>query len=191
MPAVQTVFLDRDGVINRKLPEGRYVGRWEEFEFLPRAIQALRRLQQAGWRLIVVTNQRGVALGRHTRADLDAVHRRMRAELKKEGVALAAIYTCPHDEGCCDCRKPRPGLFLQAQAHYPDIDFRRAVVVGDSLCDLRAGAQLGCRTFLVADGQRRNEVLAAASELGIAVDGSAPSLFDVAASFLVGDRAAV
>jgi D-glycero-D-manno-heptose 1,7-bisphosphate phosphatase len=77
-----TVFLDRDGVINRKPPEGDYVERWEQFEFLPGAIEALALLAAAGIRAVVVTNQRGVALGRMTLGDLDDIHRRMQAELE-------------------------------------------------------------------------------------------------------------
>jgi D-glycero-D-manno-heptose 1,7-bisphosphate phosphatase len=176
---MRTVFLDRDGVLNRKRPEGQYVTRWEEFEFLPRAAEGLHLLQEAGLRLIVVTNQRGVALGRLSEADLEAIHRRMAGELAQAGVRLAAVYHCPHDRGRCDCRKPGTGLFLRAQADFPDTDFGQSAVVGDSLSDLEAAARLDCPGYLVAEGQRREEVLGEARRQGIPVQASAPSLYDL------------
>lgn len=140
-----TVFLDRDGVINRKPPEGGYVTRWVEFSFLPGAVQALAELRKAGARLIVVTNQRGVALGRMTQADLDAIHERMREELRAGGADVDAIYACPHEEGTCDCRKPRTGLFHQAMADEPAIDLAWAIMVGDSASDAAAARAIGIR----------------------------------------------
>lgn len=185
MPDIQTVFLDRDGVLNRKRPEGEYVTRWEEFEFLPGAVAALALLRAAGRRLVVVTNQRGVALGRLSLADLDALHRRMTAELEAAGAGLDAVYACPHDRGRCRCRKPDTGLFLRAAADFPGTDLARCVVVGDSLCDLEAAARLGCPAYLVADGPRGEEVLAEAGRRGVTVGGVAPSLFAVTEKMLV------
>jgi D-glycero-D-manno-heptose 1,7-bisphosphate phosphatase len=143
-----TIFLDRDGVINRKRDDD-YVKGWDEFEFLPRVPEALQLLTQAGYRLIVVTNQRGIARGWMTEADLHDIHARMIRELTL--ATIAAIYFCPHDKDQCECRKPQTGLFRQAQRDFPDIDFARSIVIGDSLSDMQAGASLGCRNILIGD----------------------------------------
>jgi D-glycero-D-manno-heptose 1,7-bisphosphate phosphatase len=172
-----TVFLDRDGVINRKPPEGDYVERWEQFEFLPGAIAALAALSSAGIRTIVVTNQRGVALCRMTMADVDEIHRRMQAELAAHGAECAAVLVCPHDKGTCDCRKPGLGLFLQAQALMPEIEMSRSVVIGDSATDLLAGYRLGCPSFLVGDATALARILA--EHRYVRVAGLASSLLDV------------
>ena len=146
---ISTVFLDRDGVINRLRPD--YVRAWSTFEFLPRAPEAIRLLNEAGLRIVVVTNQRAVARGLLSVAELQRIHDRMRAELAHVGASIDAIYYCPHDKGACSCRKPNVGMFLQAQQDDPLIDFQRSVVVGDSVSDMQAGSQLGCRLILVTD----------------------------------------
>ncbi|MDX6519553.1 MAG: D-glycero-D-manno-heptose 1,7-bisphosphate phosphatase [Gaiellales bacterium] len=138
-----TAFLDRDGTINQKAPEGEYVTSPAQFHYLPGAEDAIRLLADAGWRVVVVTNQRGIALGRMTAAAVDEIHRHM-LELP-----IAAVYVCPHEKGVCDCRKPGTGLFLDAQRDFPEIDFGRSVVIGDAPSDLGAGDALGCRTILV------------------------------------------
>jgi D-glycero-D-manno-heptose 1,7-bisphosphate phosphatase len=142
------VFLDRDGVINRRLP-GAYVRRWEEFRFLRGVREGLRLLKEAGYLLVVFTNQRGIGRGLMEEADLDAVHRRMGAELAKSGAAVDAIYHCPHlIEADCDCRKPKPGMLLRALAEHP-IDPGRSWVIGDSLSDIAAGRAVGIPGVLV------------------------------------------
>ena len=143
-----TIFLDRDGVINRKR-DNDYVKHWGEFEFLPGVQEALQILTENNDRLIVVTNQRGVARGWMSEADVQNVHARMLDEIAPARVA--AVYYCPHDKDQCDCRKPKPGLFLQAQRDFPDIEFTRAVLIGDSLSDMAAGTQLGCRNILIGE----------------------------------------
>jgi len=177
-----TAFLDRDGVINWKRPSGSYVETWEQFEFLSGAIDALRLLAAARIRVVVVTNQRGVALGRMTMARVDEIHRLMQAELTSNVAQCAAVLVCPHEEGTCDCRKPGLGLFLQAQALMPEIDFGSSVVIGDSASDLLAGNRLGCPSFLVGDETRLAEVLAEHPDIQIA--GWAPSLFELVTSCL-------
>lgn len=146
---VRAVFLDRDGVINRRIPGG-YVRSWEQFRFLRGARAGMRLLGAAGYRLAVFTNQRGISLGVMTESDLEAVHRRMRAALERDGIALDAVLHCPHgdDEGC-DCRKPRPGMLVRAVRGL-DADPARSWVVGDSLSDIAAGAALGIPGILVA-----------------------------------------
>jgi D-glycero-D-manno-heptose 1,7-bisphosphate phosphatase len=140
---ITTAFLDRDGTINRKAPEGDYIKSWSEFEFLPGAVDAIRMLSEHGIRTIVVTNQRGIALGRMTEADLEDIHARMVATLEGAGAALDAIYHCPHDYGECDCRKPDVGMFSSAQRDFPDISFEQAVVIGDSASDMEAATRVG------------------------------------------------
>jgi D-glycero-D-manno-heptose 1,7-bisphosphate phosphatase len=140
-----TAFLDRDGTINVKAPEGDYVKSWDEFEFLPGAAEAVRALREAGLRVVIVTNQRGIALGRMTEDDLAEIHSRM---LEQTG-PVDALYHCPHDEGECDCRKPQPGMLLRAAAEVPGVDLARAVIVGDSESDMEAGRAAGVRGMLI------------------------------------------
>jgi D-glycero-D-manno-heptose 1,7-bisphosphate phosphatase len=115
------LFLDRDGVINAAPPMGEYVRCWEEFRLLPEAVSWIRLFKAAGYLAIVLTNQRGIALGLYSHADLQALHTKMRAELAAQGAILDDIFYCPHEEDACDCRKPRPGLVVEAQRKW-DID---------------------------------------------------------------------
>ena len=134
-----TVFLDRDGVINEKAPEGGYVESWEQFEWLPGAQDAIRALDAAGLRLVVATNQRGVALGRMSADDVERIHSLMTAE-----APLDRVYYCPHEKGECDCRKPRTGMFERAAREVPGVALgREAAIVGDSEFDMEAGRALG------------------------------------------------
>ncbi len=163
---IRTVFLDRDGVLNRKAPEGEYVSRWDLFHPLPGAIEAVRRLNEAGLRVYVVTNQRGVALGLYTMDDVDRLHERLKEELRSHGAHVDGIFVCPHDKNECDCRKPLSGLFEQARALHPRIDFRTSVMIGDSLSDIEAGQRLGMRTLFVtgqADRQKSGSETAKAT----------------------------
>lgn len=184
------VFLDRDGVLNVKAPEGRYITGWGQFELLPGVDAALRELRRRDphARLIVVTNQRGVARGLIEPASLEDMHERMRAELGKAGVELDGIYVCPHDADSCDCRKPAPGLLLQAVADFPDIELERSVLIGDSLADLEAAQRFGCAAYLVGPPDRRRVVMAGAASRGVAVAGEAASLSALLRSYpIVGD----
>jgi D-glycero-D-manno-heptose 1,7-bisphosphate phosphatase len=173
------VFLDRDGVINRRAPEGSYIGNVGEFELLPGVVQALSALQAAGATLLVVTNQRGVARGLIDPADLSAIHGALEESLGDAGVSLGGIYVCPHEKGTCDCRKPGVGLFLQAQAEHPWIDFGSSEMIGDSLGDVRAGQKLGLRNWLV--GEERAAVLREAEESGVAIAGQSATLASLVA----------
>ena len=148
-----TIFLDRDGVLNRKRDDD-YVKHWGEFEFLPNVKEALQILTAKNYRLIVVTNQRGIARGWMTEAAVQDIHARMLAEIAP--AQIAAIYYCPHDKDQCDCRKPKPGLFLQAQQAFPDLDFAQAVLIGDSLSDMQFGKTAGMRTVLISSSQKEN-----------------------------------
>ncbi len=147
-----SVFLDRDGVINKKL-EGDYVKSYNEFEFFPGVIDAIKKIKQKGLLVIIITNQSGIGRGIMSEDDLAMVHEQMLADLKKEGVLIDAIYYCPHspDDGC-DCRKPNDGLFKQALMDF-DIDIENSWMIGDELKDIEAGKKAGCRTYLLSKGK--------------------------------------
>jgi D-glycero-D-manno-heptose 1,7-bisphosphate phosphatase len=150
----KAVFLDRDGVINRKASEGQYVTTWGEMEFLPGVHEAVRLLNQAGFFVVVVSNQRCVAKGLITTFELDRLHARMRSEFALEGAKLDAIYYCPHEnEPPCTCRKPQPGLLLEA-ARVHEIDLAKSWMIGDSERDVKAGMAAGCRTARVTEDDR-------------------------------------
>jgi D-glycero-D-manno-heptose 1,7-bisphosphate phosphatase len=180
---VGTVFLDRDGTINRKAPENDYVKTVEEFVLLPHVGDAIRELNQARLRVIVATNQRGIALGRMTEHDLQAIHEHMLAQLAASGAVIDAIYHCPHDRASCDCRKPKVGMFLRAVAEHDGVNLEQSVIFGDSARDMAAGARLGMLRVLVGpDGLR--------GRAGVApVDHHAPTLHAGVRWFLARDVA--
>ena len=153
---VRAVFLDRDGVINKKPPEGHYVTRWEEVEFLPGAAEAVKRFRQAGFLVVVVSNQRAVAKGLVTEEGLNSLHRRMWQELFGAGKGFDAVYYCPHDtDPPCRCRKPQPGMLLAA-AEDRGIDLAASWMVGDSESDVEAGRRAGCKTIMIGAPEVRS-----------------------------------
>jgi D-glycero-D-manno-heptose 1,7-bisphosphate phosphatase len=140
----KTVILDRDGVLNRKPAQGQYVRIWDEFRWLPGALDALCLLRENGYRVVVVSNQAGVGRGVMTKSDLDAIHHSMRQEARLAGGEIAAIYYCPHDwDDNCECRKPNPGMLFQAQRDL-HLDLSRTFFVGDDPRDREAAARAGC-----------------------------------------------
>jgi D-glycero-D-manno-heptose 1,7-bisphosphate phosphatase len=142
-------FLDRDGVINRKAPEGQYVTRWEDMEFLPGACDAIRLLNHSGFLVVVVSNQRCIAKGLLTTDELESMHARMRREFEAAGAKIDAVYYCPHDtQPPCGCRKPEPGMLLNA-ARTHNVDLAASWAIGDSEHDVEAGKRAGCRTTRV------------------------------------------
>ena len=145
-----TVFLDRDGVINRNRAD--YVKQWSEFRFLPGARRAIAGMTRAGYRLFIITNQACIGKGLVARSALDEMHGRMLREIERAGGHVEAVLYCPHrsDEGC-DCRKPAPGLLHRAQDEY-GVDLGRAVVIGDSLTDMSAATAAGVPGILVFSG---------------------------------------
>lgn len=145
------MFLDRDGVINQKI-DGDYVRTWSQFQFLPNVVDWIRLFQALDHLVIVVTNQRGVALGRMTSRDVQEIHEKMLRELEAQGAVINDIFVCPHAENGCDCRKPRPGLVLQAQQKY-DIDLAASLLIGDSDSDEQLARNCGLR-FLRAEHGR-------------------------------------
>jgi len=149
----QALFLDRDGTL---VHPGRYPSRPEDLHLYDGIGPQLRVLQEAGFRLVIITNQGGIARGYFTEADLRRMHAHLTSELAFLGVHLDAIYYCPHHiDGVipelaihCDCRKPQPGMLLQAAADL-EIDLQNSWFVGDILDDIEAGNRAGCRTILV------------------------------------------
>lgn len=183
--AVRTVFLDRDGVINEKPPEGEYVRRAEDFKLLDGAAAAIARLNHAGARVVVVSNQRGVALALYTADDVRAIEGAMDRLLAAEGAHLDGFYFCPHDKATCHCRKPLPGMFEQAKADFSEIEAAHSVMIGDSLSDVEFGRRLGMRTVFI-EGPAENQKAGAERARELA-DQRFGSLAD-AVNFLLGRR---
>ncbi len=158
----KAAFIDRDGVLNE---ERAFVHRTEDFVLLPGAVEALRLLQGAGYLLVVITNQSGIARGLYSEADYLALTEHMRARLQAEGISLDAIEYCPHLPDApveryrrdCDCRKPKPGMIERAMERL-DIDPAASFLVGDRLSDVQAGRAAGVgRCFLVRTGYQPSE----------------------------------
>lgn len=151
----RAVFLDRDGTINQ---EKEYLYRFEEFEFVPGAPEAIRRLNEAGFLVVVVTNQSGVARGYYNEEDVEVLHRHIAAELMQAGARVDAWLYCPHHPSGrgsyslpCNCRKPLPGMLFEAARRF-DIDLEDSVMIGDKRADIEAAIAAGCRPILVRSG---------------------------------------
>ena len=152
----RAVFLDRDGTIN---VEKDYLYKIEDFEFIPGAPEAIKKLKDAGFLVIVVSNQSGVARGYYDEHAVETLHRHIQDELAVFGTSVDAFYFCPHhpDKGIgayrvdCDCRKGSPGMLLQAAEEH-DVDLQQSYMVGDKLADIEAGQRAGCVPILVLTG---------------------------------------
>jgi len=160
---VKAVFLDRDGTVNREVS---YLSRTKDLQLLPDVAAALRRLQEEGFLLIVISNQSGVARGYFSHRRMKKVNRRLRRMLARENVRLSGMYACPwHEEGRSGpfrrvhswC-KPSPGMLLEAAARF-SISLENSWMIGDRESDIRAGAAAGCRTILVRSGYGREAAL--------------------------------
>ena len=150
MHKFDTLFLDRDGVINTKL-NGRYVRNFEEFEFMPGAEFAISTLSKIFKRILIITNQQGIAKGIMSVKDLDSLHQNMLKQLKiKGGGAIEKIYYCPHlaSENCI-CRKPNTGMIAQAMIDFPDLQIKNSYLIGDSDSDIAAGNKMDLITVKV------------------------------------------
>jgi len=146
------VLLDRDGVINKNRPGS--VCSVDDFELLAGAADAIAALNRKGYRGLVITNQACVGRGDLSSTELDAIHRLMLEQVAEAGGEIEAIYVCPHrDEDECDCRKPKPGLIMQAHADY-GFDLAATWMIGDSPRDAEAALAAGCRAALVRSGTR-------------------------------------
>ncbi len=147
-----TLFLDRDGVINKRIYEG-YVQHWEAFEFLPGVPESLAVFSRIFGRIIVVTNQQGIAKGIMNEKQLQSVHRNMFAEVEKAGGKIDAVFHCPDMASKPDnCRKPSASMALRAKKRFPEIDFGKSIMVGDAESDMVFGKNVGMFTIFMGDG---------------------------------------
>jgi len=154
----KAIFLDRDGTIN---VEKKYLYKIEDFEFLPGVVEALRKLQDAGFLLIIITNQSGIGRGFYTENDFKKLNNWMVSILKDQGVTINAVYYCPHFPGAkikkyckdCECRKPRLGMYNQAIKDY-DLDISKCYAVGDKIRDCAICEKTECRGFLIENNEQ-------------------------------------
>lgn len=154
---MRAIFLDRDGVICKNRAD--YVKNWSEFEFLPGAKEGLAALSRLQLPVVLVTNQAAIGKKLMTVADLEEIHQRMMAEIIASGGLISRIYYCPHTSDYnCTCRKPKPGMFLQA-ARELGVDLPSSYLIGDAATDILAGQQVGCRTILVLTGRGSQQIL--------------------------------
>lgn len=153
----ESLFLDRDGVINVHRIDD-YVKTWEEFEFLPGVLDAFPLLSRYFKHIFVVTNQRGVGKGLMSEEDLLDIHKRMSNEIEKWGGRVDQIYYCSDVSNESQNRKPNSGMALQAKKDFPDIEFEKSVMIGDSQLDMEFGNRLGMKTIFI-DKQNQSDSL--------------------------------
>jgi D-glycero-D-manno-heptose 1,7-bisphosphate phosphatase len=146
---LRTVFLDRDGVLNRKMPEGSWVTSPAELSILPDAPEAVARLNRAGLLVLVVTNQRAISTGKLSPEGLERIHATLQASLSGSAAHIDGFFHCPHDRAECDCRKPLTGMFRQAMLRFPEVNAKTSVMIGDSLSDIQFGKSLDMKTILL------------------------------------------
>ncbi len=147
-----TLFLDRDGVINKKIENG-YVLNVQMFEFIEGVLEALPILSNIFGRIVVVTNQRGIGRGLMSEKDLEDIHKFMLEKITDAGGRIDAIFYCPHDyeKEQCNCRKPKIGMALKAKEMFPEIDFKKSIVIGDSLSDMEFAINMGGTGIYLGD----------------------------------------
>ncbi len=144
-----TLFLDRDGVINHRLKDD-YVKNWSEFQFEKGVLEVMPVLAQAFGRIIVVTNQQGVGKGLMTQQTLDAIHRQMQISVEEAGGRIDLVLSCPDlSSRPGNCRKPNPDMAYWAKEHFPEMQFDKSVIIGDSISDIQFGEKLGMTTVWV------------------------------------------
>ncbi len=152
----KTIFIDRDGVINKDpggWTEHNYVTKWQYFIFLPNAIEALKKLNKAGYDIVVISNQAGISKGYYSHRELKDVNQKMTKEIEKNGAKLKKVYYCIHqDSDNCDCRKPKIGLFKKAEKEL-GIKAAGNYFIGDGKMDVAAGEKAGLKTILVLSGK--------------------------------------
>ena len=157
------VFMDRDGVINKKAKPGEYIRTCQEFELIPAAAEWIRLFNSVGLLVIVVTNQRGVALGQIEPDELERIHEAMHRQLAQAGARVDDIFVCPHDINSCSCRKPRPGM-VQAASRKWNISIADSAMIGDSPSDLELALSCGLRFVPVAEGRILDDLPVLANE---------------------------
>jgi D-glycero-D-manno-heptose 1,7-bisphosphate phosphatase len=161
-PGKRAIFIDRDGTLNEEVG---YIRELQQFRLYDFAAEAVRLINTAGWRAIVITNQSGIARGLLTERFLAEVHGQMNMELEKAGARVDAIYHCPHHPNLgvppfrldCDCRKPKPGLLRRAAADF-QLDLSASVVIGDRFRDVETAQAVGAKGVLVLTGYGQKEL---------------------------------
>ncbi|MHA1833301.1 MAG: D-glycero-alpha-D-manno-heptose-1,7-bisphosphate 7-phosphatase [Candidatus Baldrarchaeia archaeon] len=159
MQSNRAVFLDRDGVICEDV---HYLKDPNQLRLLPNVEDAIRLLNEKDWKIIVITNQSGVARGYITLEDLRRIHQKMLTKLRESGAFVHAIYFCPHHPTIglepyrkeCNCRKPKPGMLFQAAKDF-NIDLKRSFMIGDKIIDIQAGKEAGCLTILISSDRSK------------------------------------
>ncbi len=144
----KAIFLDRHGIINKKAKEHEYITSWEKFEFLPGVLKSLKKLSKTDYKIIIITNQRGIACRKMSVNDLKEIHKKMVSKIKSEKGRIDKIYFCPHNIGECNCRKPLPGLIDRASKEI-GINLKQSWVIGDSLLDIQLGKSRKCKTIYI------------------------------------------
>ncbi|MCM8773982.1 MAG: HAD family hydrolase [Candidatus Omnitrophica bacterium] len=154
---LKVVFLDRDGVINEYPGDMRYVTSWQEFKFISGSIEAVRNFKAHNFRVFVVSNQAGVSKGVYSKEALDEITLRMLETFRRQGADIDGVYYCTHrEEENCDCRKPKIGLLKLALSRF-EVMPRSCFFIGDSMRDIKAAHNFGCKSILVLSGQERIE----------------------------------
>ena len=145
------IFIDRDGIVNKKAEEHKYILHWEDFEFLPGFIPTFQKIYQLKYKLIIVTNQQCIGKGLISEPELDLIHRNMINKLNRNQIYIHKIYYCPHlSKMKCKCRKPNPGMLIQAKKELNyNIDYNHCFIIGDSISDIEVGKAFGCKTILL------------------------------------------
>ena len=144
-----TLFLDRDGVINKKF-DGKYVRNWEEFTFIPNVLSSISKLSRLFNRIIIITNQQGIGKGLMSKNDLLFLHQKMLKKIEKADGKINKIYFCPHLEtDNCNCRKPKIGMIEKAIQDFSSINIKKSYLIGDSPSDIKAGERAGLHTIKV------------------------------------------
>jgi len=146
----KALFLDRDGVINREI---NYLYKIEDFEFIDGIFELCKQYQSLAYEIFVVTNQSGIAREYYTQEDFDRLNEWMVQEFKKSGIVISKVYSCPHHpdiSGECTCRKPHPGMLLEAQSEF-NIDMSRSIMIGDKERDIEAGLNAGLKETYLFD----------------------------------------
>ncbi len=144
-----TLFLDRDGVINKRLP-GDYVQKWSDFQFLEGVLEALSKAATTFGVIVIVTNQQGIGKGLMTETDLEVLHTQMLSVIKATNGRIDKVYICPElKDGKPKCRKPNTGMGEQAKVDFPNIDFQKSIILGDSASDIAFGQRLSMKTVWV------------------------------------------
>jgi len=173
----KAVFVDRDGTINRDVP---YCGRPQDFELLPTVAQGISLLNKHGFKIIVVTNQSGLARGYFTEEDLAAIHRKMISDLIEKKASIDAVYFCPHHpDDRCDCRKPNTGMFKKA-AKEQQIDIAGSYFIGDKLHDMAAANRIECKAVLVPSCEPELSLVRNKRELEVRADFIASDFYSAA-----------